>query len=130
VVEEGVWRVMDKVDKGDIWLTVTAGLVLLVAALSGGLGNFAGVVAGGLISGMVARFYYRRAGEELKREAGALRRETARLRRHTTLILRGLEEAGLVEYNRDEQGEIVSMVIKGSVEFNPRARSEDDAHQE
>ena len=93
--------------------------VLIVVAL----GCFAGVLGrgvlpysvwlttvslllGGGISGLLSWYFYKRAGDEL-------RNESAKLRRHTTLILRGLEEAGLVEYNRDDQtGEITGMVIK------------------
>jgi hypothetical protein len=67
-----------------------------------------GVLAGGAINA----YFARRGSQELRREAEGLKQEAARLQRHTTLILRGLEEAGLVEYNRNEQGEIVGMVIK------------------
>lgn len=76
------------------------------------------VLIGGVITGGVSWYYYQRASNDLKDEAGALREETERLREEaakrqdTTLIMRGLEEAGLVEYNRDEQGEIVGIVIK------------------
>jgi hypothetical protein len=42
-----------------------------------------------------------------------LRRESARLRHHTDLIMRGLEDAGLVEYIR-ENGEFKRVVVKGS----------------
>jgi len=59
-----------------------------------------GVLAGGFIN----LLFTRRSSQELRWEA-------ERLQRHTTLILNGLEEAGLVEYTRDERGEVVGMVI-------------------
>lgn len=68
--------------------------------------DWAGVLIGGGITLIVSLIFYIPSAISLKRE-------TAKLRRHTTLILRGLEEAGLVEYNRDGQtGEIIGMVIK------------------
>jgi hypothetical protein len=63
------------------------------------------ILIGGTITFLASWIFYVRAARDL-------RQETARLQRHTTLILRGLEEAGLVEYNRDEQGEITGIVIK------------------
>ncbi len=68
--------------------------------------DWPGILIGGAITLIVSLFFYVPSALSLKRETG-------RLRRHTTLILRGLEEAGLVEYNRDDQtGEITGMVIK------------------
>ena len=72
-----------------------------------------GVLFGGVITAGFSWYFYQRASQELKDEAAALRAETARLKHHTTLILRGLEEAGLVELNWDgETGEIRGMVVK------------------
>jgi hypothetical protein len=70
------------------------------------------VLLGGAITACLAWYLYQRASRELKDEAAALREESERLRRHTTPILRGLEDAGLAEYSRDERGEIEGMVIK------------------
>jgi hypothetical protein len=70
------------------------------------------VLLGGAITAFLSWYFYQRASRELKDEAAALREESERLRRHTTLMLRGLEDAGLAEYSRDEQGEIEGMVIK------------------
>jgi hypothetical protein len=57
------------------------------------VGTFVGVLAGW----MITHFYAQLSSQELKREAESLRHLT-------TLILRGLEEAGFVEFSRDEQG--------------------------
>ena len=67
-----------------------------------------GILIGGVITLLVSLVFYVPAARSLKRE-------TARLRRHTTLILRGLEEAGLVEYHRDERGDIVGISFKRPV---------------
>jgi hypothetical protein len=83
------------------------------------LSTLVALVAGGVITFLVARHYYEKASSDLKDEAAALRKETARLKRHTTLILRGLEDAGLVEYTQDEQtGEIIAIKIKASASAN------------
>jgi hypothetical protein len=79
------------------------------------LGVLLGCVAvWGTSRALPAWYFYQRSSRELKDEAAALREESERLRRHTTLILRGLEDAGLAEYSRDERGEIEGMVIKFS----------------
>jgi hypothetical protein len=57
-----------------------------------------GVLLGGLITWWFARGYYKKAGEELKIEAG-------KIRKLAKLICRGLEEAGLAEFSRDKDGE-------------------------
>ena len=67
-----------------------------------------------------------------------MRREAVGLKRQTTLIMRGLEEAakeGLVEYHRNEQGEIDGITFKGqahmggsgSLHANPTVPNENDA---
>jgi hypothetical protein len=95
--------------------------------------GFLSILIGGTITFVASGIFYVRAARDL-------RQETARLRQHTTLILRGLEEAGLVEYNRDEQGEIVGMVIKISAAAGGAGgmtgtltvgeQNDNDAHQE
>jgi phosphatidylglycerophosphate synthase len=92
---------------------VLAGVLLLCVAVWGAVISlpfavwisFVSVLIGAAVTAFFSWFYYQRASEELRTEA-------ERLRRHTTLIMRGLEEAGLVEYNQDEQGEITGIVIK------------------
>jgi hypothetical protein len=51
-------------------------------------------VIGSLITWLVARYDYKKAGDELREEA-------RRLREQTQLILTALEQAGLVELQRD-----------------------------
>ena len=60
------------------------------------------LIAGGLITWLVAHYYYKRAGDELTLEA-------ARLRHLNMLILRALEERGLAKLARDSAGEITGL---------------------
>jgi hypothetical protein len=65
----------------------------------------AGIVVGGFISFLLSRYYYQRAGEEL-------RAESRELRRLTSLILHGLEEARLIDLSYDEEtGEIRDLIL-------------------
>ena len=68
--------------------------------------DWLGILIGGAITFVVSLAFYVPAARSLKRE-------TASLQRHTTMILRGLEEAGLVECRRNAEGEIEGIVIKG-----------------
>jgi hypothetical protein len=63
-----------------------------------------GVIIGGTITFLVARYYYQRATKDLKKEA-------TKLRELNTLILRGMEESGQVKWNKDNEGNIVGLVI-------------------
>ncbi len=56
------------------------------------------VALGGVITFVVAWWFYMRAARQLSTEA-------ARLRRLTVLMLRGMEETGLVRFSRDTSGE-------------------------
>lgn len=69
--------------------------------------NLVGVVAGGVITWFVARYYFIRASRELKEEA-------TKLRRLNKLVLRGLENAGLVKCKRDEEGNVTEFIIQFS----------------
>lgn len=60
-------------------------------------GQVLGIAVGALITWFCSWWYYRRAGSELRQEA-------AELRMLTTLVIRGLEEAGLIEVARDVEG--------------------------
>ena len=101
------------------WLIAVAGGCLIVLGVvwlprDGGL-TLLGVLIGGAISAAFSWYYYQRASNDLKDEAKELREESEKLRRHTTLILRGLEEsgkAGKVEYNRNDQGDIIGIAFK------------------
>ena len=65
-----------------------------------------GTLAGGLITFLCSRHFYLKAAKGLEREA-------VELRRLTTLVLRGMEESGLAELNRDESGRITGLILKG-----------------
>jgi hypothetical protein len=134
VVEEGVRRLMDKVDIG---LIVAAALALGLTALpSGTLGTVAGVMAGALISLVVARLYYRRAGEELRREAERLRRESEELHLIAMRMLQSTSGGHRVEVLQDEQGRPTGVghhvSIHNSVEVADQATSKtySDTEQE
>lgn len=64
----------------------------------------AGVLVGAAISIGVSYYFAHRGSAELRREA-------ERLRRQTTLILRAMEEAGLAQLNKDENGEPLGLII-------------------
>lgn len=70
-----------------------------------------GVIIGGIITGLFSKYYYTRASKDLNKEA-------SQLIKLDNLILRSMEEAGLVEYTRDEQGNIKGLIIKVSGSIN------------
>lgn len=59
-----------------------------------------GIFIGGIITWLVAWYYYREAGQELKNEAAELRRLNA-------LMLHGMEYAGWIKLSRDNSGQIL-----------------------
>ena len=69
------------------------------------------ILVGAIITWCVGRHYYQQAGKELSEEA-------AELRRLTTLVLRSMENAGLVELSRDTSGKIVGIVIRAELKIN------------
>ncbi len=75
-----------------------------------GFSTVVGVLAGGAITFAVSRRYYRKASEDLRQEAGDLRQETTEIRkrseelqRYVLLLIDLLDDAGVVEVNRDPQ---------------------------
>lgn len=58
------------------------------------------LVVGALVTWWVARHYYKKATEDLIKEA-------AELRRLNSLMLRGMEQAGWITLNRDSTGKIL-----------------------
>jgi hypothetical protein len=62
-------------------------------------------VLGGLITFFASRHYYIKASKDLEQAA-------ARLQTLTTLIIRGMEEAGLVTFTRDQAGNPIGLVIE------------------
>lgn len=71
-----------------------------------------GVIAGGLITWLVSRHYYKRAGDELREEAKALRNQTR-------IILLALEDMGYVTLNKDEHGNIEGRLADVRVNISP-----------
>jgi len=63
-----------------------------------------GIAVGALVTWIVADRYYKRASEDLVKEA-------AELKNLNILILRALENAGFVELTKDENGKPVGLVI-------------------
>jgi len=68
------------------------------------------VFIGAIVTWFVARVYYKKAGD-------ALRQEATELRRLTKLVLHGLEDAGLIELNRDASGTPIGLIVKMSVKL-------------
>ena len=65
-----------------------------------------GGATSGVITWLVSRHYYKKAGDELKQEA-------TRLHRLTNLVLHGLENAGIMELVKDASGEPTGIIITG-----------------
>jgi hypothetical protein len=59
-----------------------------------------GIFIGGIITWLVAWYYYRKAGQELKQEA-------AELRRLNNLMLHGMEHADWIKLTRNNFGQIL-----------------------
>lgn len=68
------------------------------------LKTFVSIVIGSLISWFFSRRYYVKAGQELQAEA-------AELRHLNNLLLRGLENAGMMKVARDEHGNPTGLEI-------------------
>ncbi len=69
---------------------------------------FITMAVGGIITFIVSRSYYVRAGKELRQESGELRRMVR-------LVLLGLEKAKLVEFGYDSDGNITGIAITATV---------------
>jgi len=78
--------------------------------------TFLGVLAGGIITFLVAWHYYQRAARELRDEA-------KKLRHLTTLGLRVNEREGKADYKRDESGEIVGEHLHFKANVAARSRT-------
>ena len=66
---------------------------------------FLGVLVGALVTWLVARCYYVKASNDLRTTA-------EELRHLNEMILSALEQANLVEINRNENGKPVGLVLK------------------
>ena len=73
--------------------------------------SMAGVFIGGLITWLVALSYYKKASQDLKKEA-------SELKNLTKIIARGLENSGQMKLNKDEKGEIIGLVINLGTSLN------------
>src|SRR5688572_4748256 len=76
--------------------------------------DFVWVVGSVVVGTLFAIHLATRSSQELRNEASKLRHESEESRRLTTLILRGLEEGGILNLPRDDQGNITGLVIHGS----------------
>jgi len=91
------------------------------------IGAAIGNVIGGAITIVVSWFFYVRAARGLQREAEELKQQTQ-------LIMRGLQEGLDIEFNQDEQGNIIGVGIKlrariggsSGVSGTPTVRDDDD----
>lgn len=63
------------------------------------------ILVGSLVTWFFSWRYYAKAGEELQDEA-------AKLRQLNDLLLRGLENAGLMKVARDESGQPTGLIIE------------------
>lgn len=73
------------------------------------------ILAGAMITFIVAKNYYERASTDLIDEA-------EKLRKLNILMLRALEEGGVAKFNRDANGEIIGLVLNGKVTFSVGSR--------
>lgn len=64
-----------------------------------------GIIVGGYITYRASKEYYEKASKELNEQS-------QKLLSVNNLILRALEEADLAEYTKDEDGNIIGLVIK------------------
>ena len=64
------------------------------------MSTLAGIIIGAIITWLVAWYYYREAGQELKMEA-------EELRRLNNLMLHGMEHAGWIKLTRNKSGQIL-----------------------
>jgi hypothetical protein len=69
------------------------------------------VVAGVMLGGLIAYYFFRRASREVQAEADALRRETENARHYVNGLISYLENAGQIEVVRDEDGRPIQTKI-------------------
>ena len=95
--------------------------------MSSFVGTIVGILLGSWVTFRVSRHYYLKAGQDLAVAA-------SELRGLATLIIRGLEEAGLATFTRDSEGKPVGLVIEASAHMvgigKLTAQAEDPVLQE
>jgi hypothetical protein len=74
------------------------------------------VVAGVMLGGLIAYYFFRRASSEVQAEADALRRETENARHYFNGLISYLENAGQIEVVRDEDGRPIQTKIDSEEE--------------
>ena len=62
------------------------------------------IVLGGAIAFTVSWHFFQKASADLRQKVEPLAKQT-------DLVLRGLEEAGIIEFNRDEEGNYIGIVM-------------------
>lgn len=87
-----------------------------------------GILVGAFVTWVVAWYYYKRAGDELRKEASELRKEASEVRRLIDMILTALEKKGDVKLSRDKSGKILGFVFeyigKMEIHFEPSSKTE------
>ena len=82
--------------------------------MSNFIGTLVGTLVGGLVTWWVSGHHYVKASHDLEQAAG-------RLQKLTTLIIRGIEEAGLATFTRDAAGNPIGLVIHASAHMAGKA---------
>jgi hypothetical protein len=67
--------------------------------------GFVGIISGGIITFLVSRHYYVRAGDDLRKEASELKKQIK-------WLLLGMEKMGWAKLNRDQEGNIMGYVFE------------------
>ena len=62
------------------------------------------VIIGAFVTWLASRYYYKKAGDELRAEADGIRKLS-------NLIGHALEQAGLAEFKRDDKGEMTAIYV-------------------
>jgi hypothetical protein len=74
------------------------------------------LLVGGLIGGMINRFYAKRSDEQSRnyaqRSSEELRKEAAKLRNLNNIIISPLENKGWAKVSRDEHGEPTGLILE------------------
>jgi hypothetical protein len=90
------------------------------------------ILIGALVTWVVAKWYYERAGRDLKEEAASLRQETEKVRHNSRATITWLKEAGLINPRVDpDTGEYLDIVgsqveVRHDVEATPDDNKQSD----
>jgi hypothetical protein len=78
------------------------------------IGTIIGIIIGGVITHMVSRYYYVRAGDDLRKEASELKKQIK-------WLLLGMGKMEWVKLNRDKEGNIIGYVFKEILAGNSKS---------